>query len=413
MEKISYQTIFKETEYIKIICANIINRFGDSIDAIALTWLIYQLSNSPSLSALTYGINFLPSIILQPIAGAFVENKNKKNIMILCDILRGIIVTFIAIATMEKFIQPWMLIICTVLISTVESLRVPCGLSIVPLLLTEEKYSYGMSLSNTCSTVSELIGTAIAGVFIGLLGIGGAILIDTATFFLSALIIFFTKIPYVSSKHSSSTKQNFKEGLSYLFHNKIILTFCLVACYLNAVFVPLNSLQSALTIDVYHLDATVLSVLGISLTIGMGIGSFIYPMIAEKINIKVSILGCNFILGFFYFGCIFANQFTSNLFFFYLFISLICFIFGLSVTLMSSTISVNLLKIVNQNYISRIYGIFSAICVAAMPITSFILSGLTLFFSISQIFIGFGSFTLLVSIILFQLIPNTIEKQEN
>lgn len=41
MSEIYFRSILKQKEYTKLMIANIINRFGDSIDAIALTWLIY------------------------------------------------------------------------------------------------------------------------------------------------------------------------------------------------------------------------------------------------------------------------------------------------------------------------------------------------------------------------------------
>ena len=39
-QKIGYRDIFRQTEYMKIMIAALINRFGDSIDAIASTWIV-------------------------------------------------------------------------------------------------------------------------------------------------------------------------------------------------------------------------------------------------------------------------------------------------------------------------------------------------------------------------------------
>ena len=50
--KQGYRLILRQQEYCKLTFAEMINRFGDSIDAIALTWLIYAISQNPSLSSL-------------------------------------------------------------------------------------------------------------------------------------------------------------------------------------------------------------------------------------------------------------------------------------------------------------------------------------------------------------------------
>lgn len=45
-EKIGYRDIFRQKEYMKMILAALINRFGDSIDAIASAWIVYELTSS-------------------------------------------------------------------------------------------------------------------------------------------------------------------------------------------------------------------------------------------------------------------------------------------------------------------------------------------------------------------------------
>ena len=50
-EKIGYKDIFKQKEYMKMMVAALINRFGDSIDAITSTWIVYELTGSAVWSA--------------------------------------------------------------------------------------------------------------------------------------------------------------------------------------------------------------------------------------------------------------------------------------------------------------------------------------------------------------------------
>ena len=72
-QKIGYRDIFRQTEYMKIMIAALINRFGDSIDAIASTWIVYEITGNAALSAIIYGVNNLPSVLITPLAGAWVE----------------------------------------------------------------------------------------------------------------------------------------------------------------------------------------------------------------------------------------------------------------------------------------------------------------------------------------------------
>ena len=68
-EKIGYRDILRQKEYMKLIGANLINRFGDSIDAIAFTWLVYAVTGSAAWTTLIFALNQLPTVLLQPFAG--------------------------------------------------------------------------------------------------------------------------------------------------------------------------------------------------------------------------------------------------------------------------------------------------------------------------------------------------------
>ncbi len=77
--KVGYRDILRQTEYMKIMIAALINRFGDSIDAIASTWIVYEITGNAAWSAIIYGVNRIPSIIITPLAGAWVEGQKKEN----------------------------------------------------------------------------------------------------------------------------------------------------------------------------------------------------------------------------------------------------------------------------------------------------------------------------------------------
>lgn len=124
---IRYRDLSSQKEYLKLTMANAVNRFGDSIDMIAFSLMVYQLTGSASWVAVIFGINALPSILFQPFAGAIVERLHKKTIMILADIGRGVIVGVTAVLLMLDLLQPWILLVLTFINSTLESLRIPAG----------------------------------------------------------------------------------------------------------------------------------------------------------------------------------------------------------------------------------------------------------------------------------------------
>ncbi len=186
-EAYSYRDLKDQKQYLKLIGANVVNRLGDSLDAIAFSWIIYEITSSASLMALIIAINYIPTIILQPIAGVIVDSIPKKRVMVLTDIGRGVIVALVALLYMNDSVAPLILALCTFLNSTLEAFRIPAGLAIVPKLLDRDKYTIGSALNSTLSRICEIIGLASAGAVIALIGSHGALLIDAGTFFISSI----------------------------------------------------------------------------------------------------------------------------------------------------------------------------------------------------------------------------------
>lgn len=403
--KIGYRDILHQVEYMKMMIAALINRFGDSIDAIASTWIVYELTGNAAWSALIFGVNKVPSILVTPLAGAWVEGRKKKTIMIVTDLIRAACVAFVATGYLFGFLQAWMLILTTLVISTVEAFRGPANAALTPKVLKEEYYEYGMSLSATLSSVVELIGTAAAAGIIAVIGTSGAIYVDMATFLLSALLITF-----VNTKEQNLVRQKFNakaytkdlaDGFLYVKKDKMITIFLLIAVFLNGILVPLNALQAPFVSEVLHGGAEVLSLFGIAVTVGMLLGSATYPMICRLVPGKaVWVIGGSGVT-FFYMIFPVLSPFFINKILMYGCTAVFSAATGYTVALMNAHFNVFSVKRIKTEYLARISGIVTATSVASMPVVSFLVSGIASKVKTGTIFMVSGMLALLVTVAMF------------
>ena len=267
-KKNTYKDVLTQKEFLKMMIAALINRFGDSIDAVASTWVVYQLTNSAAWSALIFGINNLPTIVVTPFAGVWVEGKNKKKIMVVTDYIRAIVVASVASLFLLGLLQPWMLLVSNIIISTAEAFRTPADLAITPKVLDERLYDYGMSLHKSLSQIVQLVGAGCAAGIIAIVGISGALYIDMTTFILSGLIIIFVN----SKEHNLKKKKfvvseymsDFMDGIHYIRKESAIVFFLTYTVFLNAILVPMNSLQAPLATEVLHSGVEILSIISVS-----------------------------------------------------------------------------------------------------------------------------------------------------
>ncbi|MCR5684407.1 MAG: MFS transporter [Lachnospiraceae bacterium] len=394
-KEFKYKDVMKNREYRKLLLSSVINRFGDSVDAIAFTWLVYQITKSASWAALIYGLNVLPNIVVQPFIGPIVEKMDKKKVIVVTDVLRAGIITVFAIMYVTGIVNPYIMAGFTILITAVESFCLPASGAFTPCVLKKEELAHGMSLRSGLSDVFSLIGTGCAGVIIAKLGVQAAMLIDASTFLIAGIMVFFTKTIEERTKEGvpenadcketdrKSYSAMLKDGLSYVIHNHAILNICFVAILMNFFLVPLNSLQAPIAEDIYGLGSELLSVIGMAAAIGGIFGSVITPMIMEKMSVKRVIVCFGMIIGIFMYlmskGNIFGGAALSG----YFFAGLCFFMMVMAASVISGCINIKFVKTCDQSYLARAGAVLGAGSMAAAPIGAILVSFVSVRLSVS------------------------------
>ncbi len=374
-----YREILRQTQFMKLVAANVVNRLGDSLDALAYTWIVYQVTNSPSWTALIFGLNQLPTILLQPVAGALVERRDKKRVMVATDLLRGLITLGFCLMYMAGALNGGRIAAFTLLISGVEAFRLPCGKAILPQLLSDEHYAYGTSVNNALGTAAELAGTGVAGVVIALWGAQTAVLADGITFFLSALILSTLRLRPAAGRSEAVRGEPFRQtlaqGFGYIVRRPTVRNLALTALLINACLVPLNSFFAVLVEDIWQQGAPLMSAVNVAMVVGTLLGSVAYPLLADRLRMRPLMLLAGLALGTALtvqplLGAladariVWAGAVAS------------CLALGASSTICSSAVSVEIMRAVAPDYLSRVSAIFGAAAVAAMPVLSFALSAI-------------------------------------
>ncbi len=401
----SYKDLKTEKEYWKLFVANTISRLGDSIDAIAYSWMAYEITNSASWLAIIMGVNAIPTILFQPLVGALVERINQKKLMVLTDLGRGLIVFLTALFLITGDLTAWILLIFTFLNSTLEAFRMPAGMAVYPKIISKEKYTLATSLNQSISQIAQIIGMAAAGFIIGLMGTGGAIMIDATTFIISGIILSFLNLKQsTSSEKMELSFKNYvidlKEGLHYFKSHKLVLVICLLGSLMNVVVFPIGSFQAVYINDTLGLAAIALSVSSIAFSLGMALTSYLYPKMSKHIPRYKLFLGSWGILMVLLIALsLNGPHFIPTVIWIMLFLTF--FLSGCSLALLNISANVSFMEHVEENYLARIGGLFNSMVMLATPIASFFFALIAKFLNISQIFLLTGISGMILLIVMY------------
>ncbi len=387
-----YGEILKEREYRKLMAAAVINRFGDSVDAIAFTWLVYQITHSAAWSAIVFALNTLPNVIVQPFAGAIVEKMNKKHVIIATHVLRAVIITLFALLYRAELVTPFVMALFTLVITTIESFNLPATSAFTMQVVKKEHMTCGMSLNQMLSSAASLAGTGAAGVIIAASGITRAMMIDVLTFAVAAVLIGLMKSKAVAEANSTDTnsakevsgkdvkKQNnlefFMDGLKYVASSKVIRNFGLLAVALNFMLIPINALQAPIASEIFKMGGDILSIAGAFAAIGGIAGSALVPVLSQKLSpLKMIVLGTT-LLGLGMFGIACGGFFTGYAAACYVDVAVSFFTMMVAASMIGGTINIQFMKNADPRYIARAAAVMGACGTACMPVGSLLLSAL-------------------------------------
>lgn len=409
----SYRDLRNEKNYIKNLLATAVSRFGDGIDAIAFSWLVYTLTGSTILVATLYAVNGIPNLIFGLVSGVVCKYFSEKNILVICDMGRGICVGLIAVLFITENLEVWHLYVITFMNSSFESFRSPAAGAIIPKILNKEKLERGIALDTSVSSGLELLGLAAAPIIISLIGIGGAIIIDCITFIVCANLILFIRIGKEAKEKAtlelSKYFKDFKEGIIFIKNDNLLKNICIFAAIINALVVPFTALQAPYVDQVLNKGAEALSFIGAPSILGMIFGAIMAPKIREKLNSRNTFIIAGVGLGITY--CFAAMMGIVKGEIVYLLLGLDIFIMGFSIVNINFQIRIVMFKKVSEEYLPRVIATLSAIALSIIPIASAVVGVLSEAFQIQNIFfiLGVGTTTLFLAQIFNQVLKRLDE----
>lgn len=192
---------------------------GTWMTQVATVWLVYQLTTSAWLLGLVGFTSQVPSLVLLPFAGVFIDRWNRHHVIIATQILSMIQSLALAILTLTGVIHIWHLIVLSLFQGAINAFDAPARQAFVPEIVEKrEDLANAIALNASMFNGARLIGPAIAGVILAALGAGYCFLIDGLSYIAVIIALLAMKLkPQTLAVTHGNPWQRLKEGFTYVF----------------------------------------------------------------------------------------------------------------------------------------------------------------------------------------------------
>ena len=145
---------------------------AQNMEGVAQSWLVLELTNSPLLLGLT-GLTFAaPTILLSLLGGVIADRADRRRIMILSQSASALNFLIIGTLVMTEWIALWHVMVLAFISGCVRAFDRPSRMALLPQMVPREDIPNAVAVGGTIWQLNRLVGPAVAGMAIYLMGIG-------------------------------------------------------------------------------------------------------------------------------------------------------------------------------------------------------------------------------------------------
>ncbi len=180
-----YAAVLRDREFRAVLVADGLSTAGDQIARIAVALLVLDRSGSAFAASATYACSYLTWLLGGPFLTAVADRYPRRRVMVVCDLLRMALIASLAVPG----IPLWSVFAVLVLVGLLAPPFDAARSSLCADLLTGERYVVANALQNAVVQAAQLVGFVAGGALVVALDVEGALLVDAATFALSAWLL--------------------------------------------------------------------------------------------------------------------------------------------------------------------------------------------------------------------------------
>jgi MFS family permease len=204
---------------------------GTWMQVIALGWLVLHLSDDNGFAVGTViALQFVPSLLFGMWGGVLADRFDKRKLLIASQAILATGAAALAVVTLTDTVQLWMVYVITFYNGMGQLIDVPTRQSFVSEMVGDEHLHNAIGLNSTLFQLGRIVGPALAGIFIELVGTGTCFLLNAVSFLavIGALLMMNPRELH-RSPPVARAKGQVRQGLRYVWHTPALKSTLLLS----------------------------------------------------------------------------------------------------------------------------------------------------------------------------------------
>ncbi|WP_051385765.1 MFS transporter [Actinokineospora inagensis] len=248
----------------------VVSNVGTWMQRIAQDWLVLVLShNNPVALGIAAALQFLPTLLFSLWAGVLADRLDKRKLLVAVQAGLACCALVLGLLDVTGVVQVWHVYVLCFVLGTFSAVEVPVRQSFVAEIVGRAQVANAVALNSTSFNLARIVGPAIAGVMITLVGTGWLFL-GNALFTVAVIagLLLMDPAKLILGPKVPRAKGQLLEGLRYVWGRKDILTVMVLVFFVSTFGMTFFVTLAVVAANVFGRNADGYGLLSTTLAIG-------------------------------------------------------------------------------------------------------------------------------------------------
>ena len=224
-------------DYLLILQGNAVSDIGDLLYSVAIGYWVYEKTGSSALMGVMSSISMFVTMFLSPFTGSIVDKISRRWIIVGMDVLRGIIMLVLGVLAWTDSLSVPVVLLAAFAASLCSVFFNPAVNTLMIDLIPHDDMVRGQSVFSATNALINLLGKAFSGVLVAFLGVPLIVVLNGASYLISAVTEMFIRVPRTVQQGERVTVKgvltDFGRAMKDIFSDRCLKLFVPFALLLN------------------------------------------------------------------------------------------------------------------------------------------------------------------------------------
>ena len=265
---------FESRNYRLYFSGMLVSMTGSWMQSVAMSWLVYRLTDSAVLLGLVAFLTQFPSLLFGPFAGVLADRVPRRRIIVATQTAGLVQAVVLAVLTGTGVITTWHLLVLASISGIITAFDAPARQSfIVHIVTRREHLQNAIALNSLLFNGARLLGPAVAGLLINAAGEYVCFVLNAASYAVSVTTLLLMHLHEPAQARRQHPLHELREGLRYAFAFRPARALLLLTAFSALVALPYGVVLPIFARVVLHGDARTLGFLNSAIAAGALVGA--------------------------------------------------------------------------------------------------------------------------------------------